>query len=267
MRLQKDTEGLSRDVEPRRRDVTAMLSRQGAMLEELRVVVYDIAPETARSDLRRLILEDNVLRRGSLSSRREIFRKLGERYFRRETRKATALFLQAIRDSREPSHLALLAYVMFLWNDALAFTLSVEWLAPKLQGDGFTAETSDILRELQFLEKQIPAIRGWGETTRKRIGRHYLGLLRDCGFAVGSARKMLRKPYVAPEVALFAAQLIAGSGEPLERLPQHGLFTAMGLSVDEVIDSLYELDRQRRVRFAVQGGVVHLELRGERQVS
>lgn len=248
------------NLEPRRKKITAMLSRQGAMLEELRVVLLDITPEISQSDLKQLILKENVLERGSLSSRREVFRKLRERYFREETPLANARFIRAFQALSDSPHTAQLAYLMINWNDALAFKLGIEWLSPKLQNGHFEAVTDDILRELEFLEKEHPEIRNWGETTRKRIARHYLGLLRDCGFAEGSTRKSLKRPYIPPNVILFATELIMGSGNRVDKMPEHNLYITMGLNASEVIDALYELDRQGRIDFAVQGGVVRLEL-------
>jgi len=260
LKYNKSVQESDLNLEPRRKKITAMLSRQGAMLEELRAVLIDINPETARLDLRRLILEENALDRGSLSSRREVLRKLRERYFREESPRATTRFIQAIQASSDTLQTGLLTYLMFTWNDALAFKLGVEWLAPKLQSGPFVADTNDITRELEVLESKLSPILNWGGATRVRIGRHYLGLLRDCGFAEGATRKSLRRPYISPDVILFATELIMGSGEQVDRMPEHNLYTTMGLNMSEVVDALYELDRQGRVDFAVQGGIVHLEL-------
>jgi hypothetical protein len=247
-------------LEPRSTKISAMLSRQGAMLEELRGVIDDIDPENAREDLRRLILEENVLRRSSLSSRREVHRKLGERYFRKETPKASSHFVTAFRRISEQSQTGLLAFTLLLWNDGLTFELSQRWLAPKLHGPTFEAETTDIERELEFLEEAQPVIKSWNSITRKRVARHYLSTIRDCGYAIGSAKKKIRRPYISPQVILFAVQLILGEGESVVRVPEHELFTAMGLSLQELIGALEELDRQGVVRFASQGGAIHLEL-------
>jgi hypothetical protein len=246
--------------EPRSTKITALLSRQGAMLEELRGVIDYINPETAREDLHRLILEENILRRASISSRKEVYRKLAERYFRKDTPKANALFVTTFRKVADPAQASLVAFTLLLWNDGLTFELSQRWLAPKLSGPKFEAETADIERELESMEKPHPVINTWNPITRRRIARHYLSSVRDCGYASGSAKKEIRRPYISSQVILFAIRLILGGGEPVVKVPEHGLFTAMGLSLRDVIAALEELDQQGYARYESQGGVIYLEL-------
>ena len=74
--LQPPNSRVNAAVEPRKTKIAAQLSEQGAMLKELRAALPVIRPTSARDDARRAILEDNVLRRPSINSRRKIFEKL-----------------------------------------------------------------------------------------------------------------------------------------------------------------------------------------------
>jgi hypothetical protein len=250
-------------VEPRRIKITAQLSEQGAMIEELRAVLPAIRPTSARDDARRAILEDNVLRRPSVNSRRKIFEKLDGRYFRLDVPLAVARLVQTMQMVQDRLQSGLFAYVMLLWNDPLVFRLGCEWLSPKLGSAPYDAQTSDIDAELDLLSSTIPQIRNWAPSTRHKIAVNYLNLLRDCGYATGALRKRLRRPFIEPDVVLFGVQLIIGSGEAISRLPEHLLFKAMGLSIKEVIDALTELQQRGCVDFAIQGGIVHFAVRGE----
>jgi hypothetical protein len=261
--LQPRNSQVNAAVEPRKTKITAQLSEQGAMLEELRAVLPVIQPTSARDDARRAILEDNVLRRPSVNSHRKIFEKLNGRYFRLDAPLAVARLVQAMQMVQDPLQNGLLAYVMLLWNDALAFRLGGEWLAPKLGSDPYDAQTSDIDAELDRLSSAIPQIRTWAPITRHKIAINYLNLLRDCGYATGTLRKRLRRPFIGADVVLFGVQLIIGSGEAISLLPEHLLFRAMGLSLGEVIDSLTELQQRGCIDFAIQGGVLHFAVRGE----
>ena len=240
--------------------ISSMLSRQGAMLEEFRAVIPYLKPDNARASLRTLIFEDNVLRRPSLSSRQEIHRKLAERYFREDTPLATARLIQAFQSIEDPTQTGLIAYAMLVWNDGLCYELGRQWLASHLMGEPFEATTLDIERELNFLQNQYPVIKNWGSITRKRTARHYLSLLRDCGFAHGVARKSLHKPYIAPSVILFITQLLIQSGELSYNIVEHPVFQTLGLSVPDVIDGLTDLNGQGLIRFYTQGSVVVIEI-------
>jgi hypothetical protein len=105
----------------------------------------------------------------------------------------------------------------------------------------------------------------WGQATREHIAQHYLSLLRDCGFATGSAQKTLRRPFVSPDVVLFAVQLILGGGQTPAQVPTDPLFTALGLDLQDVLNALTELHAQGKLRFATQGGVVYIELPPEEE--
>lgn len=240
-------------MERRDTKVTARLNAQGAMLEELRALVPSLRPDFAREDARQLVLEKNVLLRPSIGSRVDVLEKLSVRYFRADKPKTLSLLVQAIQTN--PNELGLFAYTALLWNDALVFLLGCEWLAPKLAGPPFLAVTRDIELELQQLASKVPAIIKWTEGTRRKVAAHYLGLLRDCGYAKGAARKQLQRPFVSPEVVFFGAQLIIASGERPARVPEHDLFKAMGLSIDDVIAALTELRSSGRIDFGVQGGI------------
>lgn len=238
------------------------MAAQGAMLEEYRSIVHLIRPETAREDARRLIIEENVLRRDSIGGRTWVFKKLGIRYYPRFAPRTTEAFTRAAQAESDPSQFNLLGYTMIAWQDGLIYLLGHEWLVQKMRVYGYTASTDDILAELAFLSEGIaPVIQEWNEKTRLSVAAHYLSLLRDCGFATGSLRKEIRTPYVSPEVVLFGTRLIMGGGEPAASVPEHGLFRALGLGPSDVIDALTELHGQGRIGFRIQGDVALIDLK------
>ena len=100
--LQPRNSRVNAAVEPRKTKITAQLREQGAMLEEMRSVLLVIRPSSARDDARRTILEDNVLRRPSINSRRKIFEKLNGRYFRIDASLAVARLVQTMQMVQDP---------------------------------------------------------------------------------------------------------------------------------------------------------------------
>lgn len=133
-------------------------------------------------------------------------RKLAELYCLKDTPFANALFVTSFQKAAHPAQANLLALTFLLLNDGLTYELSRGWLTPKLSGPMFEAETTDIERELEFIEEAHPVIKIWNPITRKRIARHYLSLVRACGYASGSAEKEIRRPNISSQVILFAIQ-------------------------------------------------------------
>ena len=246
-----------KDREPRQTKITARLNGQGGLLEELRAVIPFVHPTTARVDLRRTVLEENVLRRPSLGSRVDVYEKLCVRYFPAQAPRTVFRFVKAISQEPDPVQFGLLAYVMLLWNDALVCLLGCEWLAPRLIALPYTAVTKDIEHELLRLSRTAQAIRRWTPGTRRKVAAHYLGLLRDCGYATGRARKELRRPYIAPTTVWFGAQLVSIAGESNSPLPENPIFRAMGLTVSDVVEALEELRKQGHFGFQAQGRITH----------
>lgn len=249
-------------MEPRSVMPTPRMAAQGAMLEEYRSVVHLLQPETAREDARRVIIDENVLRRDSIGGRTWVFKKLGLRYYPRTAPRATEAFTRAAQLESDPAQVALLAYTMIAWQDGLVYLLGSEWLVQKLRIPDYAAKTADILDELDYLaSSKAPVIGAWSKKTLDSVAAHYLSLLRDCGFATGSLRKEIRSPYVSVDVVLFGTRLILGGGESAAAVPEHSLFKVLGLTPGDVIDALTELNAEGRIAFAVQGNVAHIALK------
>jgi hypothetical protein len=232
------------------------------MINELRTLIHLVDPGQARGDIRRLILDENVLQRDSIVSRKKVFQKFSTRYVPQNAPRATASLFRALQRENDPAQQALLAYTMLTWQDGLVFLLGEEWLVQKLRIPGFSTRTDEIIDELEWLaQNRAPEIAKWDHIPRVRIAQHYLGVLRDCGFATGSLHKELRSPYVAPCVVFFGAQLIMGGGEPASNVPGHALYKVLGLAPADVVDALTDLHAEGRITFAIQGNVAHIALK------
>lgn len=230
------------------------------MLQELRATLPYLTPKNGRVDARKAVLGRNVLVRRTEGARRKAFEKLAERYFPTDKPGFTALLVTTLQECADGLELPALAYVGYLWNDGLAYELGVEWLAHRLETLPWQVETKDVMSQLESLAQQRPEPRRWGPATRVRIAQHYLSLLRDCGFATGALVKQLRRPFVPPSAVLLAARLLVGSGEATSKVPEDPLFAAMGLRIQDVLDSLTELAAAGVIGFDSQGGVVKLDI-------
>ncbi|MFC2108254.1 BrxA family protein [Candidatus Bipolaricaulota bacterium] len=243
-------------MELRDSSITARLAAQGAMLYELSVLARVVGDDRTRRAVRDAVIDRDVFVKASEGARKKVFLKLSTKYFRQDTPVLINQLLRSVQSSADQSEVALLAYATILWNDGLVFVLGTRWLAPK-SGEHVSFSSDDVLGELRFLSKKdFPTLQTWSESTLIRVSRHYLGLLRDCGFAVGSAKKALRWPYVPPRVIHYIAQLVLGGGEPASGIPEHPMYRAMGLGVSAVVERLEEAG------YVIQGGRVLLPAGG-----
>lgn len=139
-------------------------------------------------------------------------------------------------------------------------TLNLGWLVPHLADVGRDVEVAEVLQAITKLERDHPEVKRWGGSTRLSLAQHYLGALRDFGFARGIARKRLARPHVGPRVVLFACELLLGRQVAPREILQHPLVRVLGLDLQGAIDALDELDRLGVIGFRAQGGVVNLDI-------
>jgi hypothetical protein len=230
------------------------------MLPQLYTVAEVLGETPTRALLRQVVLEENLLARPSLSSRTKVYRKLQQRYFPPSRLGQWPLLLRALRREERDDQKALVAYVAFCDNEPLFRTLNLEWLVPRLDEIGREVDVLEVLEAIERLEGTYPEVKRWASSTRLSVAQHYLGALRDFGFARGIAKKRLARPHVGEGVLLFVCELLLGRGVPPADVLQHELVRVLGLGLAGLIEGLYELDRRGAVRFRAQGGVVNLEL-------
>ncbi len=232
------------------------------MLPELYSLADVLGDQPTTEQLRVAVVRDNVLARPSLSARTKVVKKLQQRYFPPADSSEWPLLLRALRQAEAADDRALVACATLAANDALFRTLNISWLAPRLAEPGLHVQAGDVLDALDELGRQHADVATWGESTRQRVARHYLGALRDFGFARGRAKKHIARPHVGPATTHYACDLLLERAVPVNAIPGHDLLRALGMDLDASLEALHELDRLGLARFRVQGGVVELRIAG-----
>ncbi|MEW6745479.1 MAG: BrxA family protein [Planctomycetota bacterium] len=240
--------------------VAARLAASGAMLPQLYAVSEALPAGPDAKTLRRLIVDDNLLARPSHAARVKLHEKLQQRYFPPGRPDHWRLLVSALRRTTLDDQRALVACVALNWNDLLFRSLNTTWLFSQLHHAGLSLKVEDVLEAIRKLAETYPVIRHWRQSTRRSVAQHYLGALRDFGFARGKVKKYLTRPHIGPEALLFACELLVAEGIPAPAIVRHPIFQALGLTLDETVKALGDLDRRGLLRFRVQGGVVHLRL-------
>ena len=242
--------------------LTARLAAAGAMLPQLYAAADILADTPTPQRLREAILDENALARPSLSARVKVYEKLQQRYFPPARPAEWPILIAALHRESHADQRALIAYVALCATEPMFRTLNLRWLVPRLDDLGREVEVGDVLHVLEVLEPEHREIKRWGEATRRSLAQHYLGALRDFGFARGIAKKRLARPHVGSEVVRYACELLLARCVAPPEVLRHEIIRATGLDLDATLDALEELDRSGVVRFRSQGGVVDLRFTG-----
>jgi len=237
------------------------LSSRSALYTEFHLLLNGQQVALRSAEYRALILQDNCLARGSVSTRRKLWEEIKARYRLESNDPLFAAFWTEWRRCVSESERGLTAYVLFALNDHLVTDLGTEWLFPLLRRAPAEIRVADVLAFIQRAESLHPEVRSWSPETRHAVSQKYTASIRDFGLAKGSVHKTTVRPalYGAP-IRLLARALGLAGVPPLD-LVRAPAFRLLGLDVGEIIDALGELNRLGGLRFRMQGDIIELDIR------
>jgi hypothetical protein len=210
-------------------------------------------------DIRKLIMEGNLLARATTSARTKLYTELKGRYILDPANPLFSSFLEEWGKVTHAEEKNLLVFTMLALNDRTVMVTSCEWLFPHLRKAESELRVSDLEIFFNSLGKTSHAeIAGWTESTLKRVAQHYLATIRDCGLALGAINKRAHRPslYPAPLRLLLRALEIARL--PLPEIVTHESFKILGIAPGEVVGALSELNRHGAIKFRQQADVIEL---------
>ena len=206
--------------------------------------------ETYRS----LVIDENSLARGSIATRRKLWKELHSR-FRLDANDALfKIFWREWRRCTSDPERDLTAYVLFALNDRLVADLGVEWLFPLLRRAPAELRVNDVRAFIHRAARGHPEVSGWSEKTSLAVAQKYCASLRDFGLARGITKKMTVRPslYGAPvRLLLRALRLVKTSDLDVLQAP---IFRLLAIDSSEVIDALGELNRVGGIPIPHPGG-------------
>lgn len=238
----------------------ARLSSRSGLLTDFRRVLENGGSESP-AEIRRLIMEENLLARATTSARSKLYKELKGRYLLDPAVPLFSAFMDEWKRVTISEEKNLLAFVLLALNDRTVMLTSCEWLFPHLRKAGSDLRVGDLETFFASLGKTShPEVSKWTESTLKRVAQHYLATVRDCGLAQGAISKQAHRPalYAAP-VRLLLRALQSTRFSPAE-IVVHESFKILGIAPGEVSSALSELNRHGTIKFRQQADVIELTL-------
>lgn len=244
-------------LEPHNRCLARLSARSG-MLADLNLLL-DQGGASDPGSMRALVLDANLLARGTSNARKKLYVELKARYLLDPQIPIFAHFLQEWRNSASQQEKHLLAFTLLALNDLTVMLASREWLFPRLRKADSELRVVDLESFLSCKGKENhPEISRWTPATLRRVAQHYLATVRDCGMATGTIKKLAFRPalYAAPMRLLLQALLIKRVSLP--EIITHESFKILGIAPGEVVGALSELNRHGAIKFRQQADVIEL---------
>jgi len=246
------------------RDVGPMSTRntsKGALITEAHAVFRSAASGAPVEDLRHACLTGTILRQRARETRRHIWDALHWRFFIwSPPRWVLADLADAARGDSTAPRFASLLYLHYARRDRLTFDFVTDRLWSLWKNRSLEVSRNDVLDFLASSEAQNPQIKGWRETSRKKLAGNVLSALRDFGLLKGVQRKLIQQPLLPPEVALHLCRLLHGEGLRGRAVLEARDWRLFLREPHDIAAVFGQLAQQGRLRFERSGKTVVLEV-------
>jgi hypothetical protein len=233
---------------------TSSLSGKAALLSETEQVMAHLAETGSVEGVRERVVEDNLLLKRTVSTRRSTWDTIASRYLiGRDPEMVSILAAVAASFLPERARHFILFYELAR-SDRLVYDLTVDALYGLYQSGQATVDKEDVLQWLrQTAVAGHPEIAAWSPQTRGKVASNYLTIVRDFGLLKGTQRKRFAHFYVPLATFVYV----------LYRLKEEGLNDRAILeSADFRLFLLNERDVSLLLEEATQAGYITFQRAG-----
>lgn len=185
------------------RQYNSTFASKGAMLSDVKTVLREIDAGRNPGQMRRVVIEDDLLDRGTRRNRSTVWQEIFRRYISgRDTEHVATL---AGMVARCPTPLAddLVLFYEYCQVDALLYDLTTHCTYELYQSARTAIDRVDLNEWLSQQEADHPEVAGWSPSTRSRLTASYLATIRDFGLVTGVKQKEFHKLYVPREAFVY----------------------------------------------------------------
>lgn len=211
------------------------INRARSLINETKIIFKNINKDTTIDDIKSFIINDNIFSIRAISTRQAVFRCLNKRFFS-DSRIDMNLtnFLNSSKISNSAKN-----YIIFYKlakADELVYDITFKLLYYMMISNLQVINTKNIQEFFKKNEKEHPEILKWSVTTKIRLARHYLSIMKDFQFLNGSKLKTLNKPEIPIEAILFLIFYLKKEEKFLEKVLDHEDFKLLILDKNEILD-------------------------------
>lgn len=231
---------------------------RGALLDESILLLKAIQEGKTLEEVKRKLLQGQLLSDLSYESRIKIWRLFDQRYAKALPQWALQDLIKTSKD--KSSEIVSLLYINYALSDRITFDFVKEVIWPRWQSGQVAVSTDDVLRFLKQASAEHKEILTWKESSRTKIARNVLASLRDFRLLIGARNKKIQKPLLPNKTALHLLRLLLESGIENSRILSADEWKLFLLNKDDVTRILTTLAQERLIRFEKTGRAVTLDI-------
>jgi hypothetical protein len=186
------------------RQYNSSFASKGALLSDVKTVLQEVDAGQDVDRMRRAVIEDDLLDRGTLQNRQTVWREIARRYISGQEPGHVMALARMVTDCPNSTAVDLALFYEYCQADALMYDLTAYCTYELYQSARTALDKADINDWLARQEAIHPEIAEWSPTTRNRLIKSYLATIRDFGLVTGTKQKEFHKVYVPREAFVYA---------------------------------------------------------------
>jgi len=239
---------------------SSLNSSKGAVVNETFSLFKALDTPFNLNDLRRKVLDGDVFQKGSIETRKSIWKALRHRYLIVAPEWIAASLVRSTGFGIHSSEFLSLAYLYYAFSDRLTleFILGPVW--EKWQAGVTTLDRCDFLVFLETLVAKHPEIQRWNDSTKKKLASQALSALRDFGLLKGTQLKCIQRPAVASETVFHLLCLLVAEGKEGRAIFESPEWRLFLWNEADISNALLNLAQRKWISFEKGGSTVILNL-------
>lgn len=191
-------ESIEEDV---KKDLKSSIGHHSTYIWETKRIIEEYEDARSFDELKKRVVEDNILNKGSEEYRKRLLNEVALRYsLNRDGYEETPLARVLTSDLSDSLKDWVLYYEYS--QDNTVRVLTQRYLYPKYQEGALTVTKTDVQGFIEGLEGEFPEVGEWTEDTKENVAQHYLAALKNFGILEGSQEKEFK--YIHPPDKLIA---------------------------------------------------------------
>ena len=228
------------------------INRARSLINETKIIFKEINNKSTIEEIKKLIIDENILTIRASSTRQAAFRSIKKRFFpNNKIDIAIYRFINSSKISKDAKNF--LIYYKTAKSDELIYDLTVKKLYNKLKLNESTINTKEILSFFDENVEDHSEISKWSINTKIRLARHYLSIMKDFKFLKGSRVKIILKPQIPLETILYIVFFLKENGILPENILNHDDFKLFLLDYRELITLINIVIRENLLGDNIKG--------------
>lgn len=205
------TESTGSKEDEQDRSVDPKIAHHSTYIEETKQILRRYAEDESFEDLKRAVVEDNILNKDTDEYRMNILREVTRRYIADKDDFQRTPLMQVMTAEIQDDIIDWCLYYEFA-QDPFIRLLTLNFLYPKFESGALGVQKDDVVEYLDAIQDDYADLRDRSEATKKKAATHYLTALKNFGLLEGTKRKEFAVVYIPDETIAYVVYRLFQKG-------------------------------------------------------